>query len=196
MAKLYRPPIPVEVKCRVALRQLEEPRIDYVIDCNRPRRDAGYMVGVVGLPGRSLGRLLEEKLPELADKLGCALEDLRLDHDPALGARPKTGEGKRTRYTPDANDPDALRYRPHGPEFEASHLIKTNVRGDHGQHPDRVLIKKERRRQKAEAEGLDKNVKKKRRDLRSGSAHSHAHKPKTKWAKRAFPKGRGFERRR
>lgn len=181
MAKLYRPSIPVKIKCRVALRQLDysaNERDEIIRGSNR--RHAGLLVSL---------------LDRLAQKMGCEVSQLRLDHDPALGARPKTGDGKQTRYTPDANDPDALRYRPHAPEFEGSHLIKTNVRGDHGQYPDRVLIKKEKRRQKAEAEGLDKNMKKKRRDLRSGSTHNGAHKPKTKWAKRAFPKGRGFERR-
>lgn len=173
MARLYRPHIPLRIRVQVAERQLKQ-------------------AGIAPISTEKLSTFLFLALDALARHIGCERQELRLDHDPALGARPKTGEGKRTRYTPDANDPDALRYRPHGPEFEASHLIKTNIRGDHGQHPDRVLIKKERRRQKAEAEGLDKNVKKKRRDLRSGSAHSHAHKPKTKWAKRAFPKGRGF----
>lgn len=150
MAKLYRPTIPVEIKCRVVLRQLGEMWIDKVIDANRPKRDAGYMVGVVGLPGRSLGRLLSDKLDALAELLGCQVSDLRLDHDPPLGARPqeRRGLGKKTYYIPDANDPEHLFYRPHGPQFAGSHLIKTNVRGDRGQHPDRVLIKKQRRRER------------------------------------------------
>jgi hypothetical protein len=80
--------------------------------------------------------------------LGCNRHDLRLDHDPPLAARPRfrRGLGKKTYYQPPANDPDHLVYRPHGPEFEGSHLIKTNVRGDHGQFPDRVLIKRENRK--------------------------------------------------
>lgn len=183
MAKLYRPTIPVEVKCRVALRQLAVVNPDWTIDNNRPRRDAGYMVGVVGLAGNSLGRLLETLLPELAEKLGCKIEDLRLDHDPPLAARPKErrGLGKKTYYIPDANDPEHLKYRPHGPEHEGSHLIKTNVRGDHGQHPDRVLIKKNRR--------IERGPKPKRGPkMRSAGFRSSTDKStaKQKWPKRPF----------
>jgi hypothetical protein len=145
--RLYRPTIPLEIKCRVALRQLGEMFPDDVIKLNQPKRDAGYMVGVVGLSGRSLGKLLPDLLSRLAELLCCKVEDLRLDHDPPLAARPKErrGLGKKTYYTPDANDQEHLKYRPHGPEHAGSHMIKTNVRGDHGQHPDRVLIKKQRR---------------------------------------------------
>ncbi len=68
-------------------------------------------------------------------------EPADLDHDPPLGAREKIWkDGKVVGYIPDANDPDHLVYRAH-----ATHLIKTNVRGLRGQHPDRVLIKKQRR---------------------------------------------------
>jgi hypothetical protein len=173
MARLYRPTIPVEIKCRVALRQLGEAEPDNVIKANRPRRDAGYMVGVVGLPGRSLGRLLERLLDELAESLHCKVEDLRLDHDPPLAARPqeRRGLGKKTYYVPDANDPEHLFYRPHGAEFDGSHLIKTNVRGEHGQHPDRVLIKKFKRLERGPRQ-----------------------KPKRKWASKSFPKGRSFRK--
>lgn len=189
MARLYRPSIPVEVKCRVALRQLGEERIDYVIDCNRPRRDAGYIVGVVGRPGRSLGRLLEEKLPELADILGCSVEELRLDHDPPLALRPQERRGlsKKVFYTPDANDPDYLRYRPHGAEHEGSHDVKTRIRGDHGQYSDIVLIKRQRRRERAEKPIDDLAAK-------LGIRRKKAIKPKVKWASRPFPKSRGFRK--
>lgn len=134
MSRLWRPIIPVEVKCRVALRQLgyEEMAIAVALAVNDGK----------------LGAFLTKALVCVAQHLDCTVKDLRLDHDPPLGARPKfrRGLGKKTYYQPDANDPDHLLYRPHGPEFEGSHLIKTNVRGEHGQHPDRVLIKKERRR--------------------------------------------------
>ena len=138
MSRLYRPSVPVEVKCRVALRQLGELWPDDVINANRPNPSTR----------RSLGGLLEKLLPRLAELLGCDRADLRLDHDPPLAARPqeRRGLGRKTYYVPDANDPEHLFYRPHGPEFTGSHLIKTNVRGDHGQYPDRVLIKRERRR--------------------------------------------------
>lgn len=94
---------------------------------------------------------LEQLRSALAEQIGCDVKDLRLDHDPPLGARPRrrSGLGRKTYYTPDANDPDHLFYRPHGPEHAGSHLVKTNIRGDHGQHPDRVLIKKERKRERS-----------------------------------------------
>lgn len=76
-------------------------------------------------------------------------------------------------YEPDANDPDHLFYRPHGPEFDGSHLIKTNVRGDHGQHPDRVLIKKQKR--------LERGPRPKRQP-----GFKKAKAPKTKWPSRPF----------
>ncbi len=170
MARLYRPPIPIETKCRVALRQLGEMFIDDVIVANRfVPRDTRH---------RSLGRLLDEKLVALAELLKCEVSDLRLDHDPALGARPKhrRGLGKKTYYIPDANDPAHLFYRPHGPQFEGSHLIKTNIRGDHGQHPDRVLIKKARR--------AERGPKPKRGPKMQGRGFEKKTKPK--WPKRQF----------
>jgi hypothetical protein len=143
MARLYRPHIPLEVRCRVALRQLGTcADIDRKIMLES--REAG---------GLGYGRLLETLLRVLAVRFLCPEDQLRLDHDPPLASRPRfrRGLGRKTRYQPDANDPDHLSYRPHGPEFAGSHLIKTNVRGEHGQHPDRVLIKKERRRLREKA---------------------------------------------
>ena len=142
--RLYRPHIPLEVRCRVILRQLGELWIDELIDA---------------ISG-SLRSLLEEKLQQLATLLNCGVKDLRLDHDPALATRQLTGEAKATKYFPDANDPKFLIYRE-----KHAHHIKTNVRGDGAQYPDRVLIKRERRR---------------REGKRS--------KPKRKWASRPFPK--------
>ncbi len=100
-----------------------------------------------------LGAFLQTLLERLAALLGCEVRDLRLDHDPALGARAKVFDkrGKHIDYDPPANDVAHLIYRPHGAEFVGSHHIKTNVRGEHGQHPDRVLIKKQRRLERAEA---------------------------------------------
>lgn len=144
MTRLYRPAIPIEVRCRVALRQLGELFIDDVIRANR------FVPRVV--PARSLGRLLDKSLRKLAELLGCPLYELRLDHDPALENRMKRSVFKRSRwiteYSPDANDPDHLFYRPHSAEFEGSHHVKTNVRGDHGQYPDNTIAKRERRRNK------------------------------------------------
>lgn len=171
MGRLYRPHVPVEVRCRVALRQLGEMWIDEVIERNRASAKDAYIKSIApGVPKRSLGRLLEEKLAALADLLDCDVSDLRLDHDPALATRMKRTVYKKTLYSPDANDPEHLRYRPHGPEFDGSHLIKTNVRGDHGQFPDRVLIKRERQR-------LNKKMKKKRGKLRSAPLRSASRWP-------------------
>ena len=136
MGRLLRPTIPVHVKCLVALGQLGE---------MWPHQVVGDSYG-------RLGALLKESLSRLAVLLGCTVADLRLDHDPPLGARQKVFDrhGSHVGYVPDANDPEHLRYRPHGPEFEGSHLIKTNVAGAHGQHPDRVLIAKNRRMEERE----------------------------------------------
>lgn len=134
MSRLYRPHIPLSVRCEVSERQLSKWFINVPFH-------------------KVLSKRLALLLDLLAAKIGCTVKDLRLDHDPPLAARPRRrkGLGRKTYYIPDANDPDHLFYRPHGPEFEGSHLIKTNVRGDHGQFPDRVLIKRERRRQKKAA---------------------------------------------
>lgn len=125
MPKLLRPYIPLEVRCRVVLRQLGEMFIDDVLAAHKGRLPA----------------LLRVKLNELASLLGCTAQDLRLDHDPALGARQKifNEAGEHVDYIPAANDPEFLIYRE-----KHAHHIKTNVRGDGAQHPDRVLIKRNR----------------------------------------------------
>jgi hypothetical protein len=129
--RLYRPHIPLKVRCRVAMRQLGELWPDEALKAHDGK----------------CGAFLDRLLFKLAGLLGCEVTDLRLDHDPPLAARPRFRRGLgKARYQPSANDPDHLLYRPHGPEFVGSHLIKTNTRGDHGQHPDRVLIKRERKR--------------------------------------------------
>lgn len=169
MGRLYRPPIPLAVKCEVAARQIMRHTTT---------------VSFIGVPDKPLHQRLRVLLAILAGLLFCEVADLRLDHDPALGARPRgrLGLGRKTYYTPDANDPDHLFYRPHGPEHAGSHLIKTNVRGDHGQHPDRVLIKKARRlanpgraKKKARIATLRKTAKP---------------APKRSWPKRKFQSGR------
>jgi hypothetical protein len=144
-----RPAIPVEVKCRVVLRQLEYGnQIENVIAHHR----ADFTVA----PSyrRTHGKLLASILPLLAARFNCDVADLRLDHEPALRVRKYNPRIKKVaaRYTPNANDPEAMLYRPHGAQFDGSHHIKTNVRGDRGQFPDRVLIKRERKREK-KAEG-------------------------------------------
>lgn len=168
MARLHRPHVPLDVRCAVALRQLGYD--DATSAIMRATHD------------RAMARLLDNLMGRLAGKMGCAASELRLDHDPALGARQRRGEGRKTRYTPDANDPEYLRYRPHGPEHEGSHLIKTNVRGDRGQFPDRVLIKRNRRIEERAAAKAAKGGKNTRETGR-----------KPRWPKRPFPnKARGF----
>lgn len=90
-------------------------------------------------------------------------------------------------YSPDANDARYLEYLPHGPEFDGSHLIKTNIRGRHGQHPDRVLIKKARRHEKAQSHNRETQPK------ASGfpkvqSRVKWDHPGKRDWPKRPFQK--------
>lgn len=127
--RLPRRAIPVEVKCRVVLRQLGELWID---DALAPHRG-------------KLGAFLDQMLGQLAFLLGCEIEELRLDHNPALAVREqiKDRDGVMLRYVPDEHDPEHLIYR-----TAHEHHIKTNVRGDGAQHPDRVLIKRERRRER------------------------------------------------
>ena len=81
--KLVRPYIPIDVRLKVAERQL------------------GHSWSING-QGR------KERL-RLMLKLLFANEPFQLDHDPALTNRPYNK--KTRRYTPDANDPDYLVYR-------------------------------------------------------------------------------------
>jgi hypothetical protein len=138
MARLYRPHVPLSVRCKVAVRQMRA-----LTKCE-PTDE--YGIAYSDQPKPQHGEMLKLAMFHLAIAFKCEVSELRLDHDPPLGARPRIrmGLGK-TKYQPDANDPVYLEYRPHGPQHAGSHLIKTNVRGDHGQHPDRVLIKKARR---------------------------------------------------
>lgn len=179
MARLYRPHIPLSVRVKVAERQAAA----------KPNEGWRFYVATGWNPKMHFGKRLKVLLEVLAQQFRCTVANLRLDHDPALGARPKhrRGLGKKTYYVPDANDPDHLFYRPHGPEFDGSHLIKTNVRGDHGQHPDRVLIKKQRR--------IERGPKPRRAPKMQGRGFSNKSAKKTsrlaltkpKWAKRPFP---------
>ena len=115
---------------------------------------------------RTLGKSLDIALTSLASLLGCQVSDLQLDHDPALENREKLvempdGYRRRTvvvpkgakvlRYFPDANDQEHLFYRPHAATFAGSHKVKTNVRGDRGQHSDRALAAKNKNIEKNRA---------------------------------------------
>lgn len=183
--RLARPSVPVEVKVRVVLRQLGEMWPDEVIMLHRQARSP-------------LAHLLQVRLGVLAGLLQCDVKDLRLDHDPALATRKKLyetpnggrrwswqieKEGRVIRYEPDANDPEHLRYRPHGAQFVGSHHVKTNVRGDGAQHPDRVLIKKLRRKK---ARRIKRDVTFRAKNKVSARFRSPADKskPKRKWPTR------------
>ena len=131
MARLYRPYVPLEVRCRVAMKALGELWPDQLLE------EMG-----------ASKTLLTMLLTKLAAVLVCDVTDLRLDHDPPLGLRPqeRRGLGRKTYYVPDANDPEHLFYRPHGTQFAGSHDVKTRIRGDRGQFSDVTLIKRQRRR--------------------------------------------------
>lgn len=124
--KRWRPHIPLPVRVAVAGRQLlaKHPAL---------ARSVLYGLGDASLSDAHRLRVL---LAHLFDKV-----PVHLDHDPPLRCRkfnPRTGK-----YTPAANDPAFLVYR-----TALDHRTKTFIRGEHGQHSDRVLIKRERRREK------------------------------------------------
>lgn len=166
MPRLLRPHIPLDVRCRVVLRQLGEMWPEVVLAHWRKE------------PG-GLSAFLKHELRELAEALHCEVDALHLDHDPALGAREKVfSRGEHIGYKPDANDPEHLYYRE-----AVAHRLKTNVRGEHGQHPDRVLIKKQRRLEK-KAQPVKRHV------AFRGKNKASRPKPKRKW-----PKGRKIQSR-
>lgn len=125
MSRLPRPFIPFAIRVQVAERQAREEGHSFLY------------------PGeRSKSKWLADLLLFL---FGYA--KVHLDHDPPLGAREKIMRGGEiVGYRPAANDPESLVYR-----LAVDHQIKTNVRGLHGQHPDRVLIKKQRRRERPQS---------------------------------------------
>lgn len=122
--RLPRPHIPISVRVAVA------------------RRQWGESTGM-----HAMGIPLPDNYAALQAYLHLLFGDqkVHLDHDPPLAARPLRFDkgGKFLGYVPDANDPDYLIYR-----TVEDHRLKTNVRGDGAQYPDRVLIKRERRRLK------------------------------------------------
>lgn len=166
--RLPRPYIPLSVRIDVVYRQLcllSPHRV--TIDTTKSERTI-------------LKRLLEAMFGD---------ETVHLDHDPPLGAREKVygvvkGVVDVIRYIPDANDPEHLVYR-----TETLHKLKTNVRGEHGQHPDRVLIKKQRRLERQTKKSHKGTKRLKRVSRRSGSR-------KIQSRVNPWPKGRKFQRRR
>lgn len=142
--RLPRPPIPVLVRLDVASRQLVERGV-----WSAEKRQAA-------LGTKPYGAQLRAALTDLARTIGCEVSELRLDHEPPLGAREKIWEGavmasRILGYIPDANDPERLLYRPHATAFDGSHDTKTRLRGEHGQHSDIVRIKRQRRLEREQA---------------------------------------------
>ncbi|HEY6030441.1 MAG TPA: hypothetical protein VIU44_07760 [Gaiellaceae bacterium] len=145
MPRLLRPPIDMKTKLRVLCRQIGEMFPDDVV--------------AIAVEQRSLGVFVRDRLARLAALLRCDVADLHLDHDPALANREKLVEkisGSRQRvvivppgavvlrYYPDANDPEHLIYRIGG-KTGSAHDVKTRVRGEHGQHSDLALLRKNKR---------------------------------------------------
>lgn len=98
---------PLEVRCRVALRQLgwkPEAIEKRLLSEHRHSGGLGY------------GWLLDFALGELCMQLTTPRNELPLDHDPALILRKYNPRIKdvAARYTPHAHDPDALIYRRKG----------------------------------------------------------------------------------
>lgn len=164
MPRLPRPAIPAEIKLRVVLRQLGEFWVDEFVAQVKQRR--------------AVTSTVRDMLAQLAVQLGCEVGALRLDHNPALALRKivRNRAGVIVRYIPDANDPEHLVYR----EAHAHH-IKTNVRGDGAQHPDRVLIKRERRRARRASEKHTNKVRGKKRK-----------QPKRRWGAGRKMQSRGW----
>lgn len=137
MSRLKRPYIPLAVRVIVAERQF---------DAATPfppwngEQNASVFRTFVDRDGWKKRNPLSEQLDMLL-RLLFGEQKVNLDHDPPLGARKKIFRKRvHVDYDPPANDPTCLVYR-----LAVDHRTKTNVRGEHGQHPDRVLIKKNRR---------------------------------------------------
>lgn len=168
MPRLLRPPIPLDVKCKVALRQLGEM----------------WPGDVLAEHKRGLGRLLRTLLAQLSDLLGCEPADLRLDHNPALAIREKVfRRGVHVDYVPPANDPEWLIYRD-----KHAHDIKTRVRGDGAQFSDLALIRRQKKRQRKASPSRGRKSIKPVDFLKK--APKRKIKGKSNWPKRSFPKRR------
>lgn len=119
--KLLRPYIPLDIRCRVALRQLGYSDIDKIIEAHRAD------LTVAPKYRRTHAKLLRSLLPLISS------ERLHLDHDPALENRIRVHDknGNVIDYEPAANDPQHLIYR-----TADGHKTKTLVRGDGAQRSD------------------------------------------------------------
>jgi hypothetical protein len=138
-ARRPRPPIPLFTRLVVAARTALDLPPEFALAIARDAKAHGCM-----------GEWLEVLLGQAAHQMGCPVSELRFDHEPALRVRPYNPKIKNVacRFIPPANDVASIILRPHSPEYEGSHHVKTVVRGDHGQYSDVVLIKRERRRER------------------------------------------------
>jgi hypothetical protein len=102
--------------------------------------------------GGGFASTLHVMLHHLARESGCEVKDLQLDHDPALVLRPqfRTRLGK-VRYEPDANDPAYLFYRVKDSHKQKTHGLR---RPDSPEFSDRVLAKRQRRRERPKRKKL------------------------------------------
>src|SRR5882672_7761890 len=171
--RLPRPYIPTSVRFAVALRQF---------NLSGPHRFAFTSSDSANLK-RILQYLFGGEVPHL-------------DHDPPLGAREKMGHWDEEKkdfvivgYRPDAKDPEYLIYR-----TAHEHQIKTNVRGVGAQHPDRVLIKRQRRRERGWTKKPSRKIPHSK-GVRWASLKTQDKKQNTKrkykWPKRSFRSATG-----
>jgi hypothetical protein len=121
--KLPRPYIPLNVRIKVAMRQLCTSGTGTTMD-----------LWYVGRQGWSLQKQLDFLL---AMQFG---EKPELHHRPALCNRQRYADTTGIHYDPPANDPDYLVYLP-----ADDHDVETRVRGQHGQHSDLALARKNKR---------------------------------------------------
>jgi hypothetical protein len=129
--KLIRPHVPLNIRCEVAARQLQQ-------------REGGLKHVLIAdlVQCETYGE-------RLAYMLACLFgeEPVHLDHDPALCLREIIDADKGI-YKPDANDPRYLVYR-----TAEDHRLKTFVKGDGAQLSDAGKRRKDiRRKRKAAGE--------------------------------------------
>lgn len=174
MAKRERPAhVPIGIQLAVAERQIgnqENALAPYIGSVTRWRQEHGREM--------SASRALN-----IALRLLFGDATVNLDHTWALIDRPYNPRIKNVaaRYTPHANDPDYMEWRPKARDAERSHDIKTFVRGDNGQLSDIGLRNKQRR--------MDRNrgiIKCKRPKAKIKSQGFKKPVTKHKWASRPF----------
>jgi len=119
VSRLPRPHIPLSVRVQVAERQ----------------------VGEAGFPGLLMfgGQDKKPLRERLVDALGFLFGDqkIELHHRPALVNRHRKRNGD---YDPPANDPLSLVYL-----LDDEHDVETRIRGQHGQHSDLGMARKNKK---------------------------------------------------